>query len=158
MPLNPTLDQPWFTPLRTAIPLAGRGAPPPADPPRPDYIAFGADADWDWQSGLPSCPSSWAETEADALLRTSVDVGLPKTRRRWTKPVKLVSVTMPIKRVLTPKFWAMYDITLQNGLLSFLYMNPLTKEWHVYKFASPPELSSGDGIVVQISMSWEQIK
>lgn len=160
MPLNPKLDQPWFTPLADAIPLAGRpdgstpgdGTTPPVKPP---YDGIGAEHDWD--VSLPQCVSSWEETQVDNILRTSVETGLTKQRRLWSNPVTMVKVTMPIKQTQYTQFWTYYNTILKNGLDSFMFRNPFSNTYEVYRFAGVPMMRASTDKMLWVDMTWERV-
>lgn len=155
MPLNPTLDQPWFTPLADAIPLAGTtsGLIPGLKPP---FASIGADHDW--EVSLPQCVSSWQETQIDNILRSGMETGLSKQRRLWSKPVPLVQVSMPLKAAQYKTFWAFYNHVLKNGLETFMFRNPFDDTYKVYRFTSVPTMQAQTDKVLEVSMQWECVR
>lgn len=112
-----------------------------------------------WPNDLPDCAGSWEESPTPDILRSSVDIGQAKVRRRSTIGGKTVSVgwTMDANTYAALVFF--YETTLLEGVNSFYYNHPISGTQQTYRFLSPPNLifvagKSGVG-AYQVTCEWE---
>jgi hypothetical protein len=99
----------------------------------------------------------FAYTVGETAIRTESDVGPAKVRRRFTKSVDSVSVTINITQDLYPTFRDFHDITLNGGVLPFDFENPLTGTLEEFRFSGPYQIRSiGAGNFI-VSMVWERL-
>jgi len=110
-----------------------------------------------WPASLPDCPQSWQETEIDVLIRTEMDVGIEKTRRRYTGKRMAVQVSWTITANLYHVFIDFFETTLKQGIDTFDYDHPITKVATEYRFTEPPSISFLGDRAVQISCDWEAV-
>lgn len=82
------------------------------------------------------------ETLPDGLIRSEVDVGPAKVRRRTSAGVRLLSGSMTLTREQAATLDAFYTTTLQAGALSFDWRHPRTKAAIVCRFRREPTLAS----------------
>jgi hypothetical protein len=90
----------------------------------------------------------------DNLVRTTMDTGPYKTRKRFTKQLDKMSVRMVITKSQYPTFRTFYDVTLASGSLAFRFNNPLTGVEQSYKFNETPSVSSIGGDYLTLDMKW----
>lgn len=95
----------------------------------------------DWPAVLPACPQDWQESDNPDILRSGVDVGLPKVRRRSTLLNQSVSVQWTFKAELYDAFQLFYQTTTLQGTVPFLYRHPVTGDMNAYLFSEPPQKS-----------------
>ena len=121
-----------------------------------------------WPSNLPSCPDSWSEQTQDLRVRTSMSVGPPKTRRRYTLPMRRVTLTMNIPYSDYVELRAFYEGSglyqpgedtggTEGGYKFFRFKHPYDGEYHYYRFFAPPKFTNAGGIRVIVSMEWEEL-
>ncbi len=110
-----------------------------------------------WPASLKQCPQTWSEQPRDNLIRTGVDVGLGKVRRRYTAAITDVrmTVTMTMADYRTFKAWYLSDI--QQGALPFMYKDPVSGNVQQYRLKEPPQEEIIKGRAARISMAWESL-
>lgn len=83
-----------------------------------------------WPETLPSCPlaSGYSEAPKSQVLRSSMDAGPPKSRRRFTAALRTVSVQLVMSKVQLAEFEAWFDADIQGGALPFNWTQPRTDE------------------------------
>lgn len=81
-----------------------------------------------WPSTLPQAPllSGFRETPPDNLLRTEMDVGPAKTRRRTTSSPRPVEWPCLMSLAQVNTFEAFYKNTIRGGALRFNITHPRT--------------------------------
>jgi hypothetical protein len=96
-----------------------------------------------WPSTLPAhLINTFTETPPDNVIRSSVDRGAAKIRKRTTANVRPVSFSMfltPAQVVALDTFYA------ANAALEFDYTHPRTGAAVKARFTSPPSLSDING-------------
>lgn len=105
---------------------------------------------------LPDCPASWQEKERDNRIQSEVDVGIPKRRRRYTRPLLDVTVGWTRKTDVYEAFRDFYRIDLRDGIDSFEFPHPITGQMLEFAFTSPPTIQMVQNNVFQIVCAWEQ--
>lgn len=110
-----------------------------------------------WPASLKQCPQTWAATPRDNQVRTAVDVGLSKTRRRYTAVINdiAVSVTMTLADYRTFLDW--YENTISQGADNFEYKDPVSGAVQTYHFRAPPQADIIKGRAARVVMSWESV-
>jgi hypothetical protein len=89
---------------------------------------------------LDGCWASWSEQQQQNLLRTQMDSGAIKVRRRTTgiRRVAQVSVSMPAKQY--DSFMGWYNVNCQQGVLPTPMCTPQCKE-ELWRFVEAPQIS-----------------
>ncbi len=111
-------------------------------------------ADWPF-----ACPTAWQETPGNVLLRSEVEAGIPKQRRRWTRAARQVSAQF----ALTPRGQAyidlmqFFDIDCQQGAVPFTMHHPYAQDTRTYRWRAPPVISDAENIVLMVSAELEEI-
>lgn len=95
-----------------------------------------------WPSSLPQAPlvQGYSETFADNLLRTPMDKGPVKVRRRTTRGVKTFAITFRLTAAQAATFTTFFEDTLSDGALSFTFTQPRTGTTLTVRFVSVPSL------------------
>lgn len=115
-------------------------------------------ADIDWPAGLPQRPSwtNYQETPPNLVVRTQMDSGPPKVRRRFTAGVR------PFKcgfDVLTATEIATLDDFFLNttggGALRFNWIHPRTGVAAELRFVSAPAYTAIGGLSYSVTMDME---
>lgn len=92
-----------------------------------------------WPAALPQKQFiGTVEQHQDARLRTDMDTGPAKVRRRFTAALKRVSVPIVMTGAERKVFDQFYITTLQEGSLPFDWEDPTTDEVKSYTFVSVP--------------------
>lgn len=97
-------------------------------------------ADAVWPPSLPSPkPSEFTETAVDVVVRTSMDAGVPKARRRFTAAPRPISATLTLTRAQVATLDTFFVDTLKGGALTFDWTDHRTGDDAVYRFVSKPQ-------------------
>lgn len=113
-----------------------------------------------WPVTLPQAPriSGISEEIADGTVRTEMDAGAAKVRRRFTAVPHIwrgVSFIMTTAQVET--FETFYKTTLLNGSLEFEWTNPRTEATDNWRFLSAPKyVPAGNGKFI-VTMDLEKM-
>lgn len=100
-----------------------------------------------WPNTLPSLvlKDGCEETLPNVVIRTQMNSGPVKVRRRYTAGVR--TFTLPIH--LSPSQAAtlndFFVNTLAGGSLSFTWVSPRTNESFTFRFVSPPKYTARGG-------------
>lgn len=91
----------------------------------------------------------------DVVIRSSNEIGPPKSRTRSTKRTDIYTGSITIKIEEWDEWDAFFTTTLNNGVTSFLYKHPFTQVEKEWRFAAPYAADPLGGEYLVISMSWE---
>jgi len=95
-------------------------------------------------------------TRQSNIIRTQMDAGPGKTRRRYTASVKRFAGKIILNESQRRHFDEFYRIILADGVLRFNFTDPQTLETGEFRFAQEPVEISVDGLF-EISMSLERL-
>jgi hypothetical protein len=103
--------------------------------------------------------ASFSEQLGDTTLRSETEIGLAKVRRRFTKGVDKLTVTIDVEKDEVATFKTFYDTTLNGGVTPFEFNDPYTNTLTEFRFdtSSPPRLSLIGANTLRLSMQWERI-
>lgn len=81
-----------------------------------------------WPSELPSLPqrAGWGYTDGENVIRTDMDAGPPKRRRRSTDAVDSQAVALNLTTAQRDVLHSWYKLVLLDGSLEFSWTSPLT--------------------------------
>lgn len=81
-----------------------------------------------WPTDLPRLPlaDGYSETPQSQVLRSSVDAGPSKTRRRFTAATREIPVNFTLTTAQADTFEAWFDADIQGGSLPFDMTHPRT--------------------------------
>lgn len=88
-------------------------------------------------------------------IRTDMDVGPQKVRRRFTKAVDEYTASITITNDQYPIFESFYNTTLNGGVLAFEYNHPITQVPTDFKFKSDPVYSPMGGEYWMVTFALE---
>lgn len=111
-----------------------------------------------WPSSLPDCPNDWSEGDRPIVLRSEVDVGPGKVRRRMTRATTLAQAEF---RLTTPEWQTLrefFRIECQSGAGAFDWPHPITKEVASWRFREPPATTVLDPIgIFSVRLALEEV-
>jgi len=112
-----------------------------------------------WPSGLQDIVNEegFGYTLGDTLVRSDMDVGPAKVRRRYTKGVENLTTTINLTTSEYTTFKNFYDTTLNGGVTPFLFDHPITGVQEEFRFVNPPKIDSIGGGNFRVSMEWEKL-
>jgi hypothetical protein len=93
-----------------------------------------------WPSTLPQNQFiGLTEQRQDPRLRTQMDAGPAKMRRRYTATVRTFSVPIELNGTQRQAFDTFWITDTQEGSLSFSWTDPVTDSAVTFRFVSPPQ-------------------
>lgn len=101
--------------------------------------------------------SGFTQKLDDTSIRSSMGIGLPKVRNRYTKPVDEFTCTIDMQNSDYSDLITFYRTTLGGGVKTFYYNHPLSQVQSVFRFMGPPTVSPKGGTWFNVSMQWEEI-
>ena len=89
---------------------------------------------------LPEAPqrNGFNQAQQSNTIRSSVDVGEAKVRRRYTLPIKNEKWVMLLNPTQLPIFESWFNTDLQSGVLRFSFADPLTDVTKDYRIKDMP--------------------
>lgn len=110
-----------------------------------------------WPASLPQTPA-WEtnqETPPELALRTQMDAGPAKLRRRFTAGARDFSLQLRLVAAQVATLDNFFINTLAGGTLPFDWLHPRTSAAVQFRFKSPPGYSELGGTVYQVSLELE---
>jgi hypothetical protein len=105
------------------------------------------------------CPRSWSEKKHPSLLRSEVDDGFPKVRRRFTKTWSEVSVNFRIGWTQRDAFDHFVEVDCGAGAIPFTIKDPYTGAIRTARWKEPPTVAGSPDTkpTIDISATLEMI-
>jgi hypothetical protein len=94
-------------------------------------------------------------THGETKLRSDMDVGPAKVRRRYTKSVDPISCTIDVTQGEYSDFDYFYRTTLNGGVNQFTFDHPITGVPTDFRIVGTPQTRSIGGGNFRVSMQWE---
>ena len=112
-----------------------------------------------WPLTLPQKLESngFQKTIGSTTIRSTMDIGFDKLRKRYTKQINKISATMQIDRTQYATLENFYLVTLNGGINPFTFTDPVSNTASDYRFINPPTMRSIGGNYFTASMEWEQV-
>jgi hypothetical protein len=114
----------------------------------------------DWPGTLPAAPQlrGFEEQPANTLIRTEMDVGPAKVRRRITAGVRPHKMLFHMDAAQLEIFDQFYTDVLGDGALPFNFTHPRTGETKSFRIVSPPTYTTEEPDEVWfVSIEMEQM-
>jgi len=99
---------------------------------------------------------SFAISSAETILKSDMETGAPKRRRRFTKGVKDLTCSILVNGAGYSTLDTFYTTTLNGGIDSFEFIHPITSVLTLYKFNGPPKFTPVGFDSYNVSMVWEE--
>lgn len=124
-----------------------------------------------WPNSLPTCVSSWSEAPLDPRIRSKMDVGREKTRRRFTGILRNIEVGFILanndggvhEQVTAFRLFfegpgdsASHTGGTDGGYHWFLFESPVDQSLHFYRFIKPPSFTNQGPLIFSAKMTWEE--
>lgn len=90
-------------------------------------------------------------------IRTKMETGPTKVRRRFTNPQELMGGTIWLKDTQYATFKDFYNSTLLDGSLTFDFVHPLSGQLLEWRFMEPYQIRGLGGEWFVVTMQWESI-
>jgi hypothetical protein len=98
---------------------------------------------------------NFSYSKGSTVIRTEMDIGPKKVRRRFTKSIDAISCTFTIPNTLFTDFMTFFDTTLNGGTYQFRYNHPFTGIESSFRFIGEPKLSPMGNTYSRVTMDWE---
>jgi hypothetical protein len=100
-----------------------------------------------WPSGLQQFFSeeNFSLLLDDGTIRSDMDIGPQKVRRRYTKGVDRMTGSIWLTSAQYSIFYTFYDVTLAGGTIPFILDHPITGVPTEFRFLNQPRISSIGG-------------
>ena len=97
-----------------------------------------------WPTDIPFCllMQGYLEERQPVVIRSPVDSGPQKVRRRYTRPLNGIIGALVVTLEQLDSFWLFFDTTLQGGTFTFEVPNQITGEMKECRFLQPPRISA----------------
>ena len=89
--------------------------------------------------GLPGCWSSWGEQDQPQIIRTSMDSGDIKVRRRYTGLHRRADVSVRLPADSYDTFMTWFRVSCQNGVMPTNIIEPSGVE-SIWRFVEAPTI------------------
>jgi hypothetical protein len=101
--------------------------------------------------------ANFSYTIEDTALRSDMDIGPQKVRRRFTKPINSLTGSIYLTSLEYTTFYNFYNTTLDGGTLPFEFNHPITNELKEWRFKGPSRVSSIGGGNFIVDFTWEEL-
>jgi hypothetical protein len=98
---------------------------------------------------------TYVEEPANNVLRTDMDVGPAKTRRRTTTGADRMAFDLNLTAANITTLMSFYRTTCYGGSLAFNFVHPRTGSSVVCRFLAPPKLTpdgTGQNVIASLQM------
>lgn len=111
-----------------------------------------------WPGDLPQAPltSGYSEKLQDNVVRSTMDAGPRKIRKRYTSAPITIDCTFFMDQTQLATFRTFYGTTLQDGSLPFEWTVPSSNTTLSFMFVEPPSISIIDPILFNVKVKLEQ--
>lgn len=107
--------------------------------------------------GLHGCWETWSEQDMPVTIRSEMENGKPKVRRRFTGVVRRAQASVRYPREHYDEFMEWYRILCSSGVNATNIMEPAGVEGY-WRFTEPPQITWLPGATVfEASVALEQL-
>lgn len=103
----------------------------------------------------PPALNTLQETPPDNIIRTQMERGPAKQRRRTTANTRPLSFTLKVPKALVDVMDNFYTVETYSGADEFDYIHPRTGLSCTARFTQPPAYSEQEGAIYNIGVSLE---
>lgn len=99
---------------------------------------------------------SFGIKKGETVVRSDMDTGPKKSRRRFTRAIDVLSLSIDLKtedEYDDLEFF--YNTTVNGGVTPFDFVHPITQVTGSFRFNGPPSYTSLGGGVFRASMEWD---
>jgi len=112
-----------------------------------------------WPSELPYTPliRSYGEKAPNVTIRTSMDIGPAKVRRRFTNGIREFSFDLQLNGAQLQILDDFFMNDLAGGSIAFDFTSPRTEQPVSMRFVNPPQYSARGGNIWIASLDLEAL-
>lgn len=89
---------------------------------------------------LDGCWGSWSEQQTDNIVKSSMDSGVVKTRRRFTGIQRKAQVSVKLRAEKYKAFVDWFNIYQRQGSIPTMVITPYGEE-ELWQFMAPPQIN-----------------
>lgn len=94
----------------------------------------------------------------NTVLRSEMDIGPAKVRRRTTRPIDVYTCSINLYQSDYATFTTFFNTTLNGGINTFDFVDPFSGQLTTFRFLKPPSVSPiGRAGWFKITMAWEKM-
>lgn len=110
-----------------------------------------------WPSSLQQLveQSSFGLDTGESVIRSQMDIGPAKIRRRFTKQIDNLNVSIQVTSTQYTTLVDFYRVDLNGGVNQFVFNHPITGSPVYIRFVAAPKFKSLGGSQFEASMAWE---
>lgn len=110
-----------------------------------------------WPTSLPQVvnKSGFNYKPGDTTIRSEMEVGPDKIRRRSTRPVDTMSLTMNVTQAQYTTLYTFWDVDLNGGVNQFVFNHPITGVAKYCRMVGPPSFTPLGGVNFIAQMTFE---
>lgn len=97
---------------------------------------------------------SFSYSIGDTSIKSDMEIGPPKVRRRFTKSTDAITCQIRIDYSQFQYLYDFWDVTLNGGVTPFIFNNPFTQVAETFRMDTPPSLKPMGGNCYQVAMQW----
>jgi hypothetical protein len=111
-----------------------------------------------WPGTLPAfvLSSGYRESGGDQVIRSTMDGGATKSRRRFTRRFETIECTIILTPAQQATFETFFWTTLSGGALAFDWVLPRTQAAITFKFLGPPNVRDLNGLDMYYDLKLER--
>jgi hypothetical protein len=112
-----------------------------------------------WPSTLPQKPlvDGYGEDFPENTIRTEMEVGPAKLRRRSTAAPKKITISFLMTQIQVATFETFFNTTLSSGSLPFDWAHPRTGVTESFRFMKPPQIRPASGLLWKVALELEEL-
>lgn len=113
----------------------------------------------DWPADLPQnvLAADFQEQAQPQAIRSSVDVGPAKMRRRYTAAIKVYRMAIYLTTAQKASLETFFDSSLGGGVLPFNWVDHISGDPRTYRFTAPPSYSAAAPTVFKAALELESL-
>ena len=112
-----------------------------------------------WPSSLPQRPTvgGYQERFAETTLRTAMDAGTAKVRRRFTAAPRQIEATFKVNAAQTGILKTFFEDTTAGGALPFDWTHPREGTPATFRFLEAPRVAAITGTLFTVAVKLEHL-
>lgn len=111
-----------------------------------------------WPGSLPApSPNGYQEKMPDNTIRTEMDVGPPKIRKRSTATPRLFRLSFDMDNTDVNTLDTFFTTTVNDGVDSFDMDDPRNGTTGTFRIIGPPDISALTGTYYRVTINMEKL-
>ncbi len=110
-----------------------------------------------WPTSLPDKvqSDSFSLNIGETVVKSDIDIGPQKVRRRFTKQIDNISATMQMTSAQYQTLLDFFRVDLNGGTSQFVFNHPISGASTYMRFMSPPVFRAIGGVMFEVTLNWE---